>query len=116
MIFEAGTDNKRFAEGIRGQFGDINAPTMFNAAFNTKQFWNGRAADLQEQAGGPPMNPIEMGSKDWDEICAKLAQDPELTAAFTVVYPDAGTARTLPMPLPNMKRRSSRRTAALTSG
>ena len=49
---------------------------MFNAAFNTKQFWNGRAADLQEQAGGPPMNPIEMGSKDWDEICAKLAQDP----------------------------------------
>jgi len=34
------------------------------------------------------MNPIEMGSKDWDEICAKLAQDPELTAAFTVVYPD----------------------------
>ena len=85
---KAGTDNKRFAEGIRGQFGDINAPTMFNAAFNTKQFWNGRAADLQEQAGGPPMNPIEMGSKDWDEICAKLAQDPELTAAFTVVYPD----------------------------
>ncbi len=85
---KAGTDNKRFAEGIRGQFGDINAPTMFNAAFNTKQFWNGRAADLQEQAGGPPMNPIEMGSKDWDEICAKLAQDPELTAAFTAVYPD----------------------------
>lgn len=42
---KAGTDNKRFAEGIRGQFGDINAPTMFNAAFNTKQFWNGRAAD-----------------------------------------------------------------------
>lgn len=34
------------------------------------------------------MNPIEMGSKDWDEICAKLAQDPELTAAFTAVYPD----------------------------
>ena len=65
-----------------------NAPTMFNAAFNTKQFWNGRAADLQEQAGGPPMNPIEMGSKDWDEICAKLAQDPELTVAFTAVYPD----------------------------
>ncbi len=85
---KAGTDNKRFAEGIRGQFGDINAPTMFNAAFNVKQFWNGRAADLQEQAGGPPMNPIEMGSKDWDEICAKLAQDAELTAAFAAVYPD----------------------------
>ena len=51
---KAGTDNQRFAEGIRGQFGDINAPTVFNAAFNVRQFWNGRAADLQEQAGGPP--------------------------------------------------------------
>lgn len=49
---------------------------MFNAAFNTKQFWNGRAADLQEQAGGPPMNPIEMGSKDWDEILRQARAGP----------------------------------------
>ena len=88
---KAGTDNSRFSEGIRGQFGDINAPTTFNAVFNVKQFWNGRAADLQEQAGGPPMNPIEMGSKDWHEIIAKLADDAEFTAAFKAVFADGWT-------------------------
>lgn len=88
---KAGTDNLRFAEGVRKQFGDINAPTVFNAAFNVKQFWNGRAADLQEQAGGPPFNPIEMDSKDWAQVIAKLQQDPALTAAFTAVYPQGWT-------------------------
>lgn len=85
---KAGTDNQRFSEGIRNQFGDINPPSVFNAAFNIQQFWNGRAADLQEQAGGPPLNPIEMGSKDFGEIIAKLQQDAPLTAEFTAVYPD----------------------------
>ncbi|MDR2744769.1 MAG: cytochrome-c peroxidase [Desulfovibrio sp.] len=84
---KAGTDNQRFAEGVRRQFGDINAPTVFNAAFNIMQFWNGRAADLQEQAGGPPFNPIEMASKDWDEIIAKLNRDQTLSAEFKAVYP-----------------------------
>ncbi len=89
---KAGTDNRRFAEGIRKQFGDINAPTTFNAVFNTRQFWDGRAANLQEQAGGPPLNPIEMGSKDWNEIIAKLAADPDLTAAYAALYPGGWTA------------------------
>lgn len=89
---KAGTDNRQFAEGIRKQFGDINAPTVFNAVFNVRQFWDGRAADLQEQAGGPPLNPIEMGSKDWEEIIAKLNADEELTAMFRAVYPDGWTA------------------------
>lgn len=85
---KAGTDNRQFSEGVRKQVGDINAPTVFNAVFNVKQFWNGRAADLQEQAGGPPLNPIEMACQNWDEITAKLAGDAELTAAFTAVYKD----------------------------
>jgi len=89
---KAGTDNRRFAEGIRKQFGDINAPTTFNAVFNTRQFWNGRAADLQEQAGGPPLNPIEMGSKDWQEIIAKLATDADLTAEYAALYPGGWSA------------------------
>lgn len=85
---KAGTDNQRFSEGIRKQFGDINPPTVFNAAFNMSQFWDGRAADLVEQAGGPPMNPIEMGSKNWEEIIAKLSKDEALTAEFKAAYPD----------------------------
>lgn len=84
---KGGTDNLRFSEGVRKQLGDINAPTVFNAVFNVKQFWNGRAADLQEQAGGPPMNPIEMDSKNWEEIIAKLSKDEGLTETFTAVYP-----------------------------
>lgn len=92
---KAGTDNSRFSEGIRKQYGDVNAPTVFNAAFNFVQFWDGRAADLQEQAGGPPLNPIEMGSKDWDEIVARLSQDEALTAQFKAVYPDGWSGKNI---------------------
>ncbi len=91
QLDKGGTDNKRFSEGVRKQFGDVNAPTVFNAAFNTRQFWDGRAADLAEQAGGPPMNPIEMDSKDWPQIIGKLSQDAPLTAEFTAAYPDGWT-------------------------
>ncbi len=88
---KAGTDNLRFSEGIGKQVGDVNAPSVFNAVFNVKQFWNGRAADLQEQAGGPPLNPIEMGSKNWDEICGRLAADADFSAEFRKVYADGWT-------------------------
>lgn len=87
-----GTDQQQFSEGVRKQFGDINAPTTFNAVFNVEQFWDGRAADLQAQAAGPPLNPIEMGSVDWNEIIARLSQDAELTAAFVQIYPSGWSA------------------------
>ncbi|MGS6556195.1 cytochrome-c peroxidase, partial [Escherichia coli] len=67
--------------------GPINAPTVFNSVFNVEQFWDGRAATLQDQAGGPPLNPIEMASKSWDEIIAKLEKDPQLKTQFLEVYP-----------------------------
>ena len=90
-----GTDHQRFSEGVRKQFGDVNPPTVFNAAFNLAQFWDGRAADLQEQAGGPPMNPIEMGSKNWEEIIGRLSRDEALTAEFTAVYPDGWSGKNI---------------------
>lgn len=83
-----GVDNKQYSEGVGGQFGGVNAPTVYNAALNFVQFWDGRAATLAEQAGGPPMNPVEMASASWEEIIEKLKQDKELTAEFTAVYPD----------------------------
>ncbi len=92
---KAGTDNLRFSEGVRKQVGDINAPTVFNAVYNDRQFWNGRAADLQEQAGGPPLNPIEMASKDWNEIIGKLAKDKDFTAEFVAVYPSGWTDKNI---------------------
>jgi len=83
-----GVDRLQFSKGIRGQFGGVNPPTVFNAALNFAQFWDGRAANLQEQAAGPPLNPVEMGSVSFDSICSKLSQDKVFTLAFKAVYPD----------------------------
>ncbi|ANQ85751.1 putative cytochrome c peroxidase [Azoarcus olearius] len=55
-----GTDNIPTSIGDHWQQGPINAPTVLNASLNLAQFWDGRAADLKEQAGGPIANPGEM--------------------------------------------------------
>ena len=91
----AGVDRKQYSEGIHGQFGGVNAPTVYNAALNFVQFWDGRAADLKEQAAGPPLNPVEMGSASFDEICAKLAEDKELSKRFLEVFPEGFTESTV---------------------
>lgn len=56
-----GTDNLPTSIGDRWQQGPINSPTVLNSSLNFVQFWDGRAADLKEQAGGPIANPAEMG-------------------------------------------------------
>ena len=93
-----GTDNKAKSEGVPGadgkpQLGGVNAPTVFNAAGHIRQFWDGRAADLKEQAGGPPLNPVEMGyssPEDWEKIAEKLQQDDFLLALFRYAYGNDG--------------------------
>ena len=57
-----GTDNIPTSIGHKWQQGPINAPTVLNASMNLAQFWDGRAKDLKEQAGGPIANPGEMAS------------------------------------------------------
>lgn len=59
---DGGDDNLQFSIGINGQKGSVNAPTVFNSIYNFRQFWDGRAKDLKEQAAGPIENPIEMGN------------------------------------------------------
>lgn len=86
---KGGTDREKFATGIRGQVGDINSPTVFNAGLQFKQFWDGRADDLFDQAGGPVTNPIEMGAS-WKQVLAKLAKDEELSQAIAAAYPSKG--------------------------
>lgn len=56
-----GTDNLPTSIGDKWQQGPINAPTVLNSSLNVAQFWDGRAADLKAQAGGPIANPGEMG-------------------------------------------------------
>ncbi|MDR6619628.1 cytochrome c peroxidase [Klebsiella sp. 1400] len=82
-----GVDGRKTSIGVGGAIGPINAPTVFNAVFNIDQFWDGRASTLQEQAGGPPLNPIEMASKSWGDIINKLDKDPVLKKDFLAVYP-----------------------------
>src|SRR5204862_4372426 len=54
------TDNAAFSTGIKSQKGGRSAPTVINRAYSLAQFWDGRAATLEEQAKGPIANPIEM--------------------------------------------------------
>ena len=90
-----GVDNKRYSEGVGGQFGGVNAPTVYNAAYNFVQFWDGRANTLAEQAAGPPLNPVEMACHSFDEIIAKLQQDVNFTKAFTEVYPEGYSEKSI---------------------
>ena len=83
---KGGCDRQKSSTGIKGAIGPINSPTVYNAAFNLKQFWDGRAADLKQQAAGPVENPIEMGAK-WDEVIPKLKADEALMKQFVAVYP-----------------------------
>ncbi len=87
-IGTGGVDNKRYSEGIKGQLGGVNAPTVYNACFNFAQFWDGRAGTLAEQAGGPPLNPVEMGCKSFDEIVERLSKDKDFTKRFNKAYPE----------------------------
>ncbi|KGQ30117.1 cytochrome C peroxidase [Gallibacterium genomosp. 2] len=83
-----GVDNLATSTGIKGQKGGINAPTVYNAVFNFAQFWDGRAANLAEQAGGPPLNPVEMGAENWQQIVDNLNKDESLKQAFEKIYPE----------------------------
>ena len=56
------TDGKAVSDGIRAQKGGRSAPTVINRAYSLNQFWDGRAKSLEEQAGGPMQNPIEIGN------------------------------------------------------
>ncbi len=78
-------ENKPTSIGIKGQKGGRNAPTVINAAYATSQFWDGRAATLEEQAVGPVGNPIEMGSS-MAEAIARLSKIPEYRRRFKQVF------------------------------
>jgi cytochrome c peroxidase len=85
MLTHGGAEPRRTSTGIRGQTGPINSPTVLNAVYNFRQFWDGRAADLREQAAGPIGNPIEMGA-EWPRILEYVGADADYAAAFTSVY------------------------------
>ena len=66
-----GADGRKVSVGIEGKLGVINAPTVFNAGMNFKQFWDGRANTLEHQIDGPVQSAFEMGSL-WPDVIAKI--------------------------------------------
>lgn len=82
-----GVDNKATSPGHKGQLGARNSPTVYNAALHSAQFWDGRAKDVEEQALGPILNPVEMAMTDEAAVVAVVRSMPEYVASFKKVFP-----------------------------
>ena len=82
-----GVDHEPTSAGHKGQKGDRNSPTVYNAASHFAQFWDGRAADVEQQAKGPVMNPVEMAMTSEKQVIAVLKSMPEYLEAFRRAFP-----------------------------
>ena len=80
------TDGRATSIGIGGRTGQRNAPTILNALYNATQFWDGRAATLEQQAAMPIINPVEMGQPTLDAAVAAVASDAGYRDAFQRVF------------------------------
>ncbi|MCU0371505.1 MAG: cytochrome-c peroxidase [Bacteroidales bacterium] len=82
-----GVDNEPTSDGVGGQKGERNSPTVLNAAFHFTQFWDGRAKDVEEQAGGPILNPLEMAMPDQEAVISRLAAVKGYQDLFAAAFP-----------------------------
>lgn len=85
-VMKGGDDAMPTSTGIGKQKGGRNAPTVWNAAFNSVQFWDGRRATLEDQAKGPLTNPIEMGMESHDAVMARVRKIPGYVKQFEEVF------------------------------
>lgn len=85
-VMGGGTDNRSVSMGVHGKTGRRNAPTVWNAAFQSAQFWDGRSPNLEDQAKGPVTNPVEMGMKDWGATVKRLRAIPGYKEPFARVF------------------------------
>jgi cytochrome c peroxidase len=82
-----GVDNKQFSLGHKGQLGGRNAPTVYNAALHLAQFWDGRAKDVEEQAKGPVLNPVEMAMPNEAKVLEVINSITEYQKLFAAAFP-----------------------------
>ena len=83
-----GVDNKSFSIGDEGKPGGRNSPTVLNAALEFVQFWDGRSPNLEDQAGGPIMNPVEMNMHSKEDLEKMLAGIEGYKQMFAAAFPD----------------------------
>jgi len=89
-----GVDNEPTSDGAFGKPGGRNSPTVLNAGFQLAQFWDGRAATLEDQAKGPVLNPIEMAMPAEKEVIARLKASKTYPKLFQQAFPGAAEAIT----------------------
>ena len=84
-LAKGGVDGLRRSPGLHGELTEVNTPTVFNAALNFKQFWNGRADTLEAQIDQVVQNPVEMGST-WPSVIQRLSEDKNYPRLFAGAY------------------------------
>lgn len=88
LLDQFGVDGQKTSKGHKGQLGGRNSPSVYNAALHFVQFWDGRAATVEEQAKGPMLNPVEMAMPDDKKVVAVLSSMPEYVDAFKKAFPE----------------------------
>lgn len=90
-VMAAGDDNRAVSVGVAGKTGGRSAPTVFNAGFYSAQFWDGRAASLEQQALGPLTNPVEMAMASHSVVINRIESIPGYVADFKKAFPNEQT-------------------------
>ncbi len=83
-----GADEEATSLGVVGKRGGRNSPTTLNAGYQFAQFWDGRAATLEEQAKGPILNPIEMNMPDEKLVLERLNKHDQYPGLFKTAFPE----------------------------
>lgn len=104
----SGADQRQVSTGVEGARGTHNALSVFNAAFNFRQFWDGRAVTLEDQALEPIQNPVEMANT-LEAAEDMLQTDDRYPAVFESVYPDGVTYQNMADALAHFQRINFRR-------
>lgn len=84
-----GVDNLPLSPGDTKEVGNRNSPTVFYSSLHSMQFWDGRAEDVEEQAGGPILNPVEHAIPSEEFLEERLRGIEVYQALFKEVYPDS---------------------------
>ncbi len=85
-VMEGGDDSRSTSMGVHGKTGGRNAPTVWNSAFHSVQFWDGRADLLEDQAKGPVANPVEMGMSDVETAMDRVRKIPGYKPVFDKAF------------------------------
>jgi cytochrome c peroxidase len=88
LLSKFGVDGTKVSTGHKKQTGKRNSPSVYNAAGHSSQFWDGRAKDVEEQAKGPVLNPVEMAMPDEKAVVAELSKVKWYGEQFKKAFPD----------------------------